>query len=352
MPSPTRAQLVLLEGAAASVAGGLVGKGGWVPAGIAGGVILVLLTLPLGGRWVYQVLALRLKMIFRGGRSRPRGVGDYEIVPLPGGVTAPDVAAVRSGTTWSVALDIRLDSIFNDDVPVPLAALAALLQVEEVTLASVRLLTLTSPARGNASRGAALPPALSASRYCVVTLDTITAIDAVLARGGSDAAIHQILRRCGVRAQEILTGAGLSVRLLDGAGIATLLARSLAGPPRRAGSPASAGPPASESWTDVAVAGSWSRSMSTSHATDESLYRLAAVSGTLPAQVVATAVELRPGVNGRTPRVSLVMRVTRAERNALRDVQRAVRNGGLHLSTPGGSQGDLFCTTTPIGVPA
>ena len=148
MPSPTRTQLVLLEGAAASIAGGLVGKGAWVPVGIAGGAVLVLLVLPVGGRWLYQLLGLRLKMIFGGGGRRPRGVGDYDIVPIPSTGSAPALAAVRTGTAWSIALDIRLDSVFNEDVPVPLAALAALLQVEEVTLSSA--VSSTSP-RSNIS---------------------------------------------------------------------------------------------------------------------------------------------------------------------------------------------------------
>ena len=64
---------------------------------------------------------------------------------VPSAGRGPEVGAIRDVTTWSVPLALPLTDLFNDDVPIDLDRVATLLTVEDVPLASVRLVTVTAP---------------------------------------------------------------------------------------------------------------------------------------------------------------------------------------------------------------
>ena len=119
-------------------------------------------------------------------------------------------------------------------------------------------MTLGSPAvrdgRGVRPQPVA-PPATLAARYCLLTLDVARASGPIADRGGGDAAVAQILRRCVIRAEEVFAANGLTVRRLDEVAVAELFPTML-GP--AAQSPESTLTASSESWSRVRVAGTWS----------------------------------------------------------------------------------------------
>ncbi len=71
---------------------------------------------------------------------------------------------------------------------------------------------------GRPARPAAPPPHSWPRATCCSPSTSRRASAAVAARGGTDAAVAQILRRCALRAEEVLSANGLTVRRLDEAG--------------------------------------------------------------------------------------------------------------------------------------
>ncbi|HEU5266010.1 MAG TPA: hypothetical protein VFU35_04895, partial [Jatrophihabitans sp.] len=213
MPRPNRGQLMLLELGGAAALGGLALGGAWRIPGIAVGAVIALLAIvPRHRRWLYQILAswvryLRRRRRARGGDGLTGILGDYHVESVPAGTRGGSIGVVRSGTTWSLPLALGLDSVFNDDAPVPINLLTDLLRAEDVRLSSVRLFTLTTPAHvaARAPGGPAAPLTPLVARYCLITLDGRRAADAIAARGGTQAAVHQILRRCAVHAEQVLS---------------------------------------------------------------------------------------------------------------------------------------------------
>lgn len=359
MPRGTRPQLVLLELAAAAALGGLEFRKAWLIAGIAAGAVLVLLAIvPVRQRWLYQVLLSGLGLAARRRRAArlaglPGLLGEYEVESVPGGSRGGDIGVVRSGTTWCLPLVLGLDGVFNDDPPVPVAALHELLNVEDVPLSSVRLLTLMTPARppAHAPAGPSAPMAPLVARYCLLTVDTRRAAQAIAARGGSEAAVHQILRRCAVHAQQQLSGAGLSVRRLNPSAVhslfATWLGPASASAGRRADRPL-------ESWGEIRVAGTWSTVFAVTGDGADLADRVTRLVAAAPTAVAATTLVLRPGASRNGINATMLVRLsspdTAPHEDAARSLDLLAQAYDLRVQRLAGEQGELLRATTPVGV--
>lgn len=360
MPQFARAQLILVEVAAAAVAGGYAARGAWLFAGTAVGVIvLAAAVVPLRRRWLYQVLGSWAGLVRRrrrvGRRTGLAGLlGDYAIESVPGGNRGGAIGVVRSGTTWSVPLALGLDDVFNDDPAVPVQVLAGLLQIEDVELSSVRLVTVTTPVQGaaNAPAGPSAPLTPLAARYCVLTVDTRRAAEAVGARGGSQAAVHQILRRCAVHAEQVLATADLRVRRLDETAVAGLFGTWL-GPASPAGG--RRGGQTLESRHDVRVAGVWSTLFAVTGDGDVTA-RVARLAAAAPTAIVVTTLVLQPAAGRRAgaARATLLVRLSAPEASSHEDAAHSLallaRAYDLVLQPLDGEQGELMRATTPVGV--
>lgn len=359
MPHPTLAQLVLLELGGAAALGGLQFRHAWLIAGVAAAVVVALLAIvPIRERWLYQLGLAWLGLVQRRRRiGRHSGLagllGDYRVESVPAGSHGSAVGVVRSGSTWTLPLVLRLDGILNDDAPVPVELLTDLLQVEDVPLTDVRLFTLLAPPQvpRRAPAGPAAPLVPLAARYCLLTLDTRLAGEAIAARGGSQAAVHQILRRCAVHAEQVLSTAGLSVRRLDQAAVESLFATWLgpAAPPtgRR-------GAPTLESWSDVRVAGTWSTAFAVTGSGPDLPDRVARLAAAAPTPVAATALVL-----GRQPAReevvgTIVVRLsapdTAPHADAANSLALLAQAYGLTVQRLHGEQGRLMRATTPVGI--
>lgn len=369
MPPFAKAQLVLLELAAAAVLGGLTTHTFWRWVGVAGGgVLLALAILPWRRRWLYQTVVswaglVRRRRAGRGLRQSEAGLagvlGPYEIELAPGGSTGPDLGVVRTGSTWCLPLALGLDDVLNDDAPVPLDVLTGLLRVEDVPVSSVRLVTLTTPARAHpqAPAGPAAPMTQLAARYLLLTVDSRRARDAIAARGGTRAAVHQILRRCAVTAERVLPAVGVGVRRLDEAGVSTLFSAWMgpADPGGDPGAPRHSRPRALESWRDVRAAGTWSTVFAVSGAGDDVADRVARLAAAAPTPVVATCLLLEPSPRGRGPaRASLLVRLSAPESARRADAAASLglvaRAFDLVLQRVEGEQAHLLRATSPLGV--
>jgi type VII secretion protein EccE len=364
VPQPTKAQLVLVELALACVAGGCAVDhawfgGPWAVAGIAVAVLLVVLAVvPLHGRWLYQVAGSAAGLAQRRRRAARRGglaglLGEYEIDAVPAGARGRKIGVVRSGTTWSLPLILTLDSVLNDDAGVPVSLLRDLLYVEDVPLSSVRLLTLTTPALvPPRSPAGPVPPLVPlAARYLLITLDTRRAADAIAARGGTQAAVHQVLRRCAVHAEQLLATAGLTVRRLDENAVRSLFETWL-GP--ASGTTGRSAERTLESLRDVRVAGTWSTLFAVSGEGPDVLDRVARLASAAPTPVVATVLVLAPTGRHGAVEATVLVRLS-APAGAARDdatdsLHLLAQAYGLRMQRLTGEQGSLLRATTPLGV--
>lgn len=359
MPQPVLTQLFLAEVAAAAVLGGHALQDWCYYAGIGVAVVaLVLALVPYQRRWLFQVVGSwwgwQLRSRRRGERSGPTGLfGDYSVESVDGGRAGRSLGVVRCGTTWSLPLELGLDDVFNDDAAVPAGLLVGLLQIEDVALSSVRLFTLSTTAvtSQHSPAGPAAPMTQLAARYCLLTLDTRRAAAAIAARGGSQQAIHQILRRSAVHTEQVLATAGLSVRRLDADAVTNLFGTWM-GP--AAVATGRRGHATAETWSDVRVGGTWSTVFAVSGSGADlvdRVYRLAAVA---PTPVVATSLVLRPGRRGVEPDACLLMRMSAPDsappRDAFDSLALLARAYDLVLQRVDGEQADLLRATTPLGV--
>lgn len=352
----SRPGLVLLEIAAAAALVGVAYGGAWLVLGVTVAVLCAVLALvPIGRRPLFRVLQSRFAMAARRRHQHGQGVtalvGDsYDVVTLPaserGGAA---VGVVRDATTWSVPLALPLDGILNEDEPVAVDLLAKLLTVEGVPLSAVRLVTMVAPRPDNASE--ANPPAgRFATRHLVLTLDTLHAAE-VLAERGGEPAVHQVLRRCVLRAEELLTAAGTRVRRLPADAVAAESASSLG--PLVVG-PDGTVPAVTEAFDHVAMADS--RSTTYAVTGDDVLAKLDQITRMLPVPMVATSVVLQPGPpRQREPRMTVLLRLTGPASNARTAesrAQEAARRFGLTLHTLAGEQAPHLRATTLLGVAA
>lgn len=351
---PTVAQLFLLEIAAAVIVGGLALGDAYRLAGIAVGAVLAVLALGRWQRrWLFQVLLSALGLATRRRARRQPGLsgvlGSYQVESVPGGGREPTIGAVRSATTWCVPLLLALDDVLNEDAPVPVRVLADLLQVEDVPVASVRLLTLVTPARRAPREGADTALAQLASRYLLLTVDGTHAADAWAARGGSRAGVHQMLRRCVLHAEELLANAGVGMRRLDEVAVAALFATWLGPAAPSSGRRAAQ---AAEGWTHLTVAGTWSTAFAvtgTGSDVGERVQRLAAAA---PTPIAATALLLLPGARPGRPAATWVLRLSAPQPVADAGTALAALADplGLLVQPGGGEQAPLLRATMPVGV--
>ena len=226
-------------------------------------------------------------------------LGEHEVISVPGGSTGADLGAVRQGTTWCLPLVLGTDGVFNDDAAVPVRLLRELLQIEDVAVSSVRLVTVLAPARVPPDAPSGPAPALSplAARYCLLTVDTRRAGDAVAARGGTPAAVAQILRRCAVHAEQAFATAGVPVGRLGVDDVHGLFPAWL-GP--AAGQEGRRADRTSESWGEVRVAGTVGTVFAVTGSGPDVLDRVGRLAAATAASVVGTALVLRRG--GPAPR--------------------------------------------------
>ena len=355
MPEFTRLQLVLLELAGAAVAGGFALRGLWLPCGLTVGVVMLVLgATPIRRRWAYQLLFSYVAMLLRRGSVRGPGLqsllGGYRVVTVPAGRQGATFGAVRVGATWTVPLELTLDRVLNDDAPVPVDQLAGLLRVEGVPLASVRLVTVAAPARRlpQAPPMPVMPAPGLVARYCLLTLDLTKASIAVASRGGSDAAVAQVLRRCVLRAEEVFSANGLTVRRLDEAG-ATALFPTLFGP--AAASSDGSLPPTVETWRDIRVAGTWSVTFAVLGEGADVADRLATLATRAATAVAVTTLVLQPAQRGGL-HVTLLLRVTgpgaAADSAGITELDERATALGLLLQRVDGEQGTLLRASTPV----
>jgi type VII secretion protein EccE len=359
VPELTRTQLVLVELAAAAVLGGWAVGGIWLISGaVAAAVCVALAALPVRRRWLYQIVLSWLALVGRR-RAAARGtglagiLGDYQVESVPAGSHGVALGVVHAGTTWCLPLVLGLDGVFNDDAPVPVDLLTGLLSIEDVPLSSVRLVTLTAPAQlpAYAPPGPAAPVTPLAARYCLLTLDTRRAADAVAARGGTQAAVHQILRRCALHAEGVLSTAGLSVRRLDEAAVQALFAAWMGPQTPSAGRRA---PRSVESWSDVRVAGTWSTVFAVTGDGPDVTDRVARLAAAAPTPVVATTLLLQRVGSRSDIHASLLMRLSGpgsvSETGAVDWLSRFAGTFGLIVQRLDGEQGPLLRATTPLGI--
>ncbi|SHG69693.1 type VII secretion protein EccE [Jatrophihabitans endophyticus] len=363
MPPPTKAQLVLVELAAAAVLGGYAIGAVCYAVGIGVAVVLLPLALvPRRRRWLYQLaasrwgLARRRRVIRSAAAAGAPGLagllGDYRVEAVDGGRRGGTLGVVRAGTTWSLPLVLDLDDVVNDDAAVPVDLLVGLLHVEDVPLSSVRLFTLTTPAgrAAHAPAGPAAPMTQLAARYCLLTLDTRRAADAVAARGGTAAATAQVMRRCAVHAEQVLATAGLRVRRLDENAVAALFATWL-GP--TSGSPGRRGQRTVEAWSDVQVAGTWSTVFAVTGRGPDVVSRATRLAAAAPTPVAATCLLLQPAPRDAVAATMLV-RISAPDTAPTRDAYASLallaQAYDLELQRADGEQAALLRATTPIGV--
>lgn len=351
------AQLVLLEVAAAAIVAGLAGKHGWTIVGIAVGVPIALLAIvPVQRRWLYQVLLSRLRLSARRRDQRRYPglaslVGPYQVIDVaPSGGSS--IGVVRAGTTWALPLELRQDDLFNDDAPVPLAGLASLLTIEDVALASIRLINQVSPptVQSGAPAGPAPVLAKAATRYCVLTLDSLRAAPALAARGGSDAAAAQILRRCAMRAEEVLGSARLHVSTLDEGGVHRLLDTCLGPSTMTSGR---APMPTTETSSGIRIGGTYSSSVAIGGSAGAAARKLAEVLPLLPGRVATTSLVVTPGRREGAALSTLVVRVSAPDDRSARalpaELKQRIGSAGLAVQQLSGEQGTLLRASTPLG---
>ncbi|WP_139980707.1 type VII secretion protein EccE [Nocardioides litoris] len=350
-------QLVLLEVAVAGVLVGLAEEGLWLPVGVAVAVVCLVLLLPWRRRSLYRSLRSSLGMRARRRALRGSGIaslvgGTYEVVTVPRGSGGVSVGAVRDAATWTVALGLPLQDVFNEDPPVPVDGLVRLLTVEDVPLSSVRVVTLLSPPTpgGGQAPGLRGPVSRLVTRFMVLTLDTRYAAEVISRRGGS-AAVQQVLRRCVLRAEEVMNGAGVVVRRLPASSVEMHNAGSLGPLPP---GPDGQVPPAREHADHVAVGGS--ASMTFALRGSEAVAHVDHLAASLAAPVVATTVAVQPGPPPhRVPVTRVLVRVTGPEpvvRDAARALEGMARERGLSMDRLTGEQVPELRATMLLGVPA
>lgn len=353
MPLASRPRLVLLEIAFGAALAAYAFGGAWLPVGIVVAVVCAALALvTVHRRPLYSLLGSWAGMRTRrpGGRRevvRPRD--RFQVVTVPPAGRGAAVGAIQGETTWSVPLEMPLNGIVNDDVPLDLDRVAALLRIEGVPLASVRVVTVMWPAMPGPDSlvGPAPRPSQRASRHLVLTLDTAYAADVIVERGGPPA-VHQILRRCVLRAEELLHTTGVEVARLSDRAVAAAAAGAVG---RTATGPDVSLLATAETLGQVELVDGTARTFTVTG--PEVFARLGELAQTAQAPVVATSVVLQSDVTGRRPMVTVLMRISGASEvvaNAVDPLVAAGASLGLRVAPVLGGQLPLFQATTLVGV--
>lgn len=353
MPLAALSRLVLLEVAAAAGLVAYAFRGPWLVAGTAVAVLCAALALvSVQGRPLQAVvgswLGMRTRRVGRGGRRREGGEV-FRVVTVPSAGRGAEVGAIQGERTWSVPLELPLGSVVNADAPIDLDRVATLLRVEGVPLANVRVVTVVWPAMPAAEGlvGPATRPVQRASRHLVLTLDTAHAADVIVERGGPPA-VHQILRRCVLRAEEVLHASGVEVTRLSERAVAAAAAGAVG---RTATGPDVSLLATGESMGRLDLADGAAHTFVVSG--PDVLARLADLAQQVPAPVVATSVVLEHDETGRVPHLTVLLRISGAPdvvANATDPLTAAAAAMGLRVSPVLGAQLPLFQATTLLGV--
>lgn len=354
MPLASRPRLVLLE---IAVGAGLVAYafgGVWLPVGAVVAVLCLLLALvPVHRRPLASVVgswfSLQARRRRRGRRSAARPGEQHRVVTVPSAGRGAAVGAIQGGQTWSVPLEMPLNGIVNDDAPIDLDRVAALLTIEGVPLASVRIVTVSWPAMPAPAElvGSAQRPVQRATRHLVLTLDTAHAADVIVERGGPPA-VHQILRRCVLRAEELLHATGVEVTRLSEMAVATAAAGSIG---RTASGPDVSLLATSEALDHVDLPDCTARTFTVSGT--DALARLGDLARTVQAPVVATSVVLQADGVRPTPLVTILLRISGAPdvvSGAVAPLMSSAAALGLRVAPVLGGQLPLLRATTLLGV--
>lgn len=348
----------MLEVGLAAGAVGYAYGGMWFPIGVGVAVLCASFALlSLGGRGIDRIVASWVAMRFRRAGVRGQGISsltrdEYDVITVPPGSRGVTMGAVREGTLWSVPLELPLLDVLNEDPALPLDGLASLLSIEGVPLASVRLVTLTSPSRvpSNPAAGPLGPMSRLATRYLVLTLDTLAAADIIAERGG-DAAVPQILRRLVLRAEDVLSAANVPSRRMSRSAVLSH-GDSCLGPVTPG--PDGAVPPIDEEFAQVEIGGAVS--MTVTLVGPDVLAKLDPITAGLGVPVLATSVVIRPGPPPlRTPTVTILLRLTGSASElqaAERQLDALTDQLGLSSHRYLGEQAPLLKATTLLGVTA
>lgn len=340
-------RLACVEVAAASVTIGIVEKGPWLVAGAAVAVVLVAAVLPAGGKPLVVALLRRLR-VRRRARTQSSFealLGDYRVVSIAAGRHAPAFAAVREGTTFTAALQLDFDNLFNEDPPIPVARLASTLVVDDVPLSSLRLVTVRqSSPRHDGRPVSAAPLAPLVQCFCFLTVDVRLARAAILGRGDADLATVQVLRRCVKRIEEVFAPTGASVRVLDADALTAAFTTCLG-----QGDGVAASTPAAESWDAIAVGHVRLATRAMAGRADAALAAASALSASSGPEGTVTCLVLRPASNAVGFTATLLIR-TAGE--AADRIAAGARQFGVTLRELPGEQLDLLRASLPVGTAA
>ena len=366
-------QLVAWQLAAAAVwLAAAVGPRWLLGVAVAGAAGTAALTAVRGrGRWLYQSTGERIASGLRW-RGRRRGlrqpVGDAELATaralLPElelgvipGRRGGKIGVIRDGRGWVAAIGVHAgDEVLPVAAPVPEARLAA---VPDARLAAVPVARLAAVLSGDDVRPAGVqvvlhlapaagpcPVPAARATWIVLRMDPSSHPSALAGPGGVDVLRHA-LRRAVERAGEILAAAGLTVDVLDDAGLrAALGLSSVAGTTtdRRAAGERRHG------WldTDAAHVGYWIRDWPA-----DGVPALLGAAAGLPALAVSMSITLG-GRHGRGVRMCGMLRITgrtveEAQRAGTRLATQAAAAGGRLVRLDGQHAGALLATL-PLGI--
>ncbi len=371
-------QILCWEAAAAVLLAGAV-HGGWplLPA-VAGAALIGALTLVRWqGRWLYAVLAVRLRYRARRHR-RPAGtetdlrlaaltelrpeLSVIDVEPRPG----QRFGVCSDGTAWVGVIAVQAgDDVLADPLQpdwLPVRELAGALVVDDIELTSVQLVCHVTPApSGTLPAGspvaasyqqvkAGRTPA-SQQMWIALRLDPARGPDAIEARGGGSAGAQRALRRCVARVLELLAAAGVTGLALDGEALRSVLA--LAGATRPVEQPAGARRTI-EAWTcwqadDIAHITWWVTDWPGRAAP---LQLLTEVLAAVPALTCTLSLSLHPAPAG-TARFRCLVRLAAVSPDAAELAATALEQltaaAGLGLFRLDGEQALGYAATLPLG---
>jgi type VII secretion protein EccE len=370
-------QVLCWEAVAAGIAAAAV-RGGWVliPAVLAGLLVFALTLVRVRGRWLRQVIGVRLRFR-RRRRLRPAEGIDLrlaaiaelrpelrvdDIEPRPG----QHLGICYDGTAWVGVIAVQADDDVLADPRrpawLPVRELAGALVVDDIELSGVQILCHVAPAPSGTlptdspvatsyAQVKAGQTAASRQVWIALRLDPTRRPDAIDARGGGDEGARRALRRCVARVLELLAAANVDAIALDGEALTAAL--SLAGMTRPVAAPPGTRRTA-ESWTgwqadDIAHVSWWVREWPTKAAPMQLLSD--AVAG-VPALSCTLSLSLHPAPAGAARfrglvRLSAISPDT-AEA-AAEALTAAAGAAGLELFRLDGEQALGYAATLPLG---
>ena len=185
----------------------------------------------------------------------------------------------------------------------------------------------------------------------MLTLDTMIAAGGIAARGGSDAAINQILRRCALRAEEVLGSATLRIETLDDTAARRALEDCL-GPAAVVGDASAAA--TAESASGIRVGGTYSTAVVVGGSAAVALRKVGELIPYLPGRIAATSLVLTPARHRGGSESTLLVRVSApldsSSGQLAGRLRKALSQAGVPVQRLSGEQGELLRASTPLGL--